>query len=98
MSSNKASHTDSGWMLCWSDKAGNVGCNNECLDAYDNKLKREFALAANKELVLTRMAPCSPLLPMFIDRYMNIRQTKRAFDGYNNMIRNIRRTATNTER
>ena len=81
-------------MLCWSDGSGNVECNSKCLDEFDNKLKREFIMMLHKEIILTRTAPCSPILPMFIERFMNIRQTKKAFNNYNNMIKNIEAAAT----
>lgn len=81
-------------MLCWTDKSGKVQCNGKCLDAYDNRLTREFAVTMNEKILLTRMAPCSPLLPMFIDQYMNIRQTEIAFKKYNEMLQNIERKAT----
>ena len=94
MGSNQASNTRSGWMLCWSDGSGNVECNRDCLDAFDSKLKREFIMMLNKEIILTRTSPCSPLLPMFIERFMNIRQTKKAFNSYSAMIKNMERTAS----
>ena len=81
-------------MLCWSDGSGNVECNRDCLDAFDSKLKREFVMMLNKEIILTRTAPCSPLLPMFIERFMNIRQTKKAFNSYNAILKNIEASAT----
>ena len=80
-------------MLCWSDDSGNVECNRDCLDAFDSKLKREFIMMLNKEIILTQTSPCSPLLPMFIERFMNIRQTK-AFNSYSAMIKNMERTAS----
>ena len=94
MGSNQAPNTRSGWMLCWSDGSGNVECNRDCLDAFDSKLKREFVMMLNKEIILTRTASCSPLLPMFIERFMNIRQTKKAFNSYNAILKNIEAAAT----
>ena len=41
-------------MLCWSDDSGNVECNRDCLDAFDSKLKREFIMMLNKEIILTQ--------------------------------------------
>jgi hypothetical protein len=82
-------------MLCWSDESGNVDCNRDCLDAFDIKLKREFIMMLHKDIILTRTSPCSPLLPMFIERFMNIRQTKKAFNSYSTMIKNMERTASN---
>ncbi len=81
-------------MLCWSDGSGNVECHRECLDAFDSKLKREFVMMLHKEIILTRTAPCSPLLPMFIERFMNIRQTKKSFNSYNAILKNIEATAS----
>ena len=95
MGSKQAPNTRSGWMLCWSDDSGNVECNRDCLDAFDSKLKREFIMMLNKEIILTRTSPCSPLLPMFIERFMNIRQTKKAFNSYRTMIKNMERTTSN---
>ena len=94
MGSNQAPNTRSGWMLCWSDDSGNVECNRDCLDAFDSKLKREFIMMLNKEIILTRTSPCSPLLPMFIERFMNIHRTKKAFNSYSTMIKNMERTAS----
>jgi hypothetical protein len=94
MTSRQAPNARSGWMLCWSDGSGNVECNRDCLDAFDSKLKREFVMMLHKEIILTRTAPCSPLLPMFIERFMNIRQTKKAFNRYNDMIKNIEAAAS----
>ena len=94
MGSKQAPNTRSGWMLCWSDESGSVDCHRECLDAFDSKLKSEFIMMLHKDIILTRTSPCSPLLPMFIERFMNIRQTKKAFNSYNTMIKNMERAAS----